>query len=501
MKRLILSILIVIPAMVWAQKGIYVKNTVSNLNIPQITWQTTLKLDSNDFHIYRATIKEKKFSEIKTTHYIKPSDGSDTLELIVMDTTLTNKAIYLYYIQVMSDGKSITSVTAMAHNFGFIPSPQLLSFKSTPLTDRKAVKLDWKVSSPQLIRNLTLFRSKSYDTGYIKVGDFAADITTFTDVIPIANEAWFYFIEIHNWFGGVTRSIRTPAFATFAEKPIPPQNMHATIKNDTVYIDWKNVSRNIIGYRVFRSVDDKPFMQLHEMQPGIKEKIVFTDQGKEVNKAIKLSYFIRNVSDGFVESNPTDTITFYMPEHKPVLPPNEVDYITLPDGTLKLLWMPPEKGLVLAYNIYLLDSTGNAAKLNEEPLAQNWYTDSLYRRDGKYTYQVEGVGMNNKISEHRASVTIYRYNPQLHVILDIKRYKEGLTVSWKQPFNPHIQKVMLYKQSGNNKPVLFKSFTDNSDRSVYDSDVQHNNTYQYLLKAEMKNGDTVILNDGVQIAF
>jgi hypothetical protein len=422
-------------------------------------------------------------------------------ELFVFDTTLTEKAIYLYYVKIKSGGKTFVSSMAMAHNFGIIPPPQITSFKATPLTDRKAVRLEWQVSSPRLINSLTLYRSRSYDTGYVKVGDFAADITTFTDVIPIANEPWFYYLEIHNWFGGTSQSVRVPAFATFAEKPIPPQNVHSHFKNDTVFIDWKNVSRNIIGYRVYRSVDDKPFMQLHEMQPGVKEKMFFTDTGKEVSKAIKLRYYIRNVSDGFVESNSSDTVNFYLPEHKPVFPPDEADYVVLPDKTIKLLWIPPKKGLTLAYNVYLTDENGKKTKLNKYPLAQNSFSDTVYRKAGKYIYEIEGIGINGKYSGNKTQISVYRYNSDLHVIIDIKRYKEGLSISWRKPLNPHIKKILLYKQSGNNKPLLFKQFTENTDKTVYDNEVQYGNGYQYILKAELDNGDTTVLNDGVQIIF
>lgn len=500
MKRILIYILLLFPVLINAQT-IGVKECINSIDHPVIRWYSVGSVDTTEFKVFRADIKSKQYKQINTIHYVTFLENNDTVLFTVIDTTLTKKGIYLYYIEAVRFRKTVRSEIAMGHNYGLLPEPQVTAFNTTPLTDRKAVKLDWEVTLPQMISSLTLYRSRWYDTGYVKIADFSADINTFTDVIPVANEPWFYFLEISNWFGGTTKSVRTPAFATFAEKPIPPQNIYSKFRNDTVFIGWQNVSRNIIGYRVFRSVDGKPFRQLHEMQGGTAENILFTDQDDAVKKAVKLSYFIRNVSDGFVESNSTDTLVFYLPEHKPVLPPNQVDYIQLPNGNLKLLWMPPEKGLVLAYNIYLTDSVNKTVKLNPDPVASNWYTDSVYRGKGKYIYQVEGVGMNNKLSENKAMVTFYRYNPEVHVILNIKKYREGLSVSWKKVPDTHIVKVMLLKQWGNNKPELLKTFTDNIDRDIYDKDVQHGNTYQYLLKGVFENGDAVLLNDGVQIYF
>lgn len=134
-------------------------------------------------------------------------------------------------------------------------------------------------------------------------------------------------------------------------------------------------------------------------------------------------------------------------------------------------------------------------------MVQNSFTDSVFRKAGKYTYEVEGIGFNNRKSVHRTAITVYRYQPNIHIIIDLKRKENGIAVSWKKPLNPHVSKLLLYKQFGNNKAVLYKTFDANKDMEFIDTNLQHGNTYLYSLKAKMVNGDKIVLNDGVEIGY
>ena len=499
MKQVLFILAILIPALAYSQT-VRVKEAMSDLNSPQITWITTIKVDSLDFQLFRATIKEKQFHKIETIHFVKPFESSDTTEFTIVDTTLTVKGIYLYYIQLLSSNKVLKSAVAVCHNFGLIPEPQLNTFIATPLKDRKAVTLDWQLSYPQTVSSMALYRSKSYDTGYLKIADLSPKMLTYTDVIPVANEPWFYFMVIKTWFGNEISSVRIPAFATFAEKPFVPQNVHAYFEHDTVFIDWKNTGKNIIGARVYRSINKQPFVQINEMEANTVEHGHFIDYSNEVKNNTVISYFVRNVSDGFIESNSSDTINFYIAEHEPVLPPTEADYIITPDNSIKLLWVPPTTGLVIAYNLYLI-SDKDTTLLTPSSTKQNFYTDTAYRSAGKYRYEIESVGFKGKLSENRTPVTVFRYKPNLHVIIDLAKKGKGIAVSWKQPLNKHLSKVSLYKQSGDNQAVLFRSLPPTEDQTIMDNDVQHGITYLYKLVGMMQNGDEITLNKGVQIRY
>ncbi len=500
MKKILIIAVLFLPVFLQGQI-IKVKETVSDSKFPEITWFTTGKIDTTGFKVFRASVKEKIFTGINTIHYVHPFENSDTVEFAVVDTTLVKKGIFLYYIEVSVNGKTVRSAVATGHNFGLLPRPGVTAFTATPLKDRKAVRLNWRLNYTQTVSSLELYRSNSFDTGYIKISDLPADTTGFTDVIPRANEPWFYYLVVNDFFGGKRPSTRIPAFATFAEKPFRPQNFNGKFSNDTATLTWKNTGKNIIGYRIYRSLEEGPFRQLNDMAQTLKENVKFTDVSPELKAAKKVSYYVRNVSDGFVESVSSDTLTFYIPEHEPVFPPETLDYVNGDDGNIKLLWMPPIKGTAYAYNIYLIDNNKDTLKLNNEKLGQNYYIDTILRLPGKYRYEVESIGFGNKTSDNRASITVYRYNPKVHIILNLKKKNNGIEISWKRSLNNHVVKLKLYKKQDTGKAVLKKSFDGNVDTVYLDTKVNKGDSYLYILMAELDNGNEVIANEGVEMIF
>ncbi|MCD6346169.1 MAG: hypothetical protein J7L96_01985 [Bacteroidales bacterium] len=498
MKHLNIICLLLFPTILFSQ-NITVKQSLSDSDYPEITWATTGRIDTSEFQIFRSVPKEENFSEIHTIHFIQPLEKSDTTEFTVIDTTLSTKGIFTYYIQVKRNGKPMDSETAVAHNFGMIPKPKLSFLTSAAIKDRKAIRLSWKLSNPVTVSSMSLYRSQYYDSAYMKIAELGVDMETFIDVAPIANEPLYYYVVIHDYFGNHITSVRTPAFATFAEKPIRPQNVQGEYSKDTIHLIWKNTGANIIGYRVYRSLNNKAFHVVNDMSANISKGQIFTDPVNTLSSVTKIAYYIKNVSDGFLESNSSDTLRFYIPEHEKILPPAELDRFVYPNGNVRLLWIPPEEGLALGYNIYLETPNGKTKKLNNEIIKLNYFTDSVYRSNGKYTYFVESVGVMNKVSNNTINTTIYRHSSQIHIILDLMKQRNGISISWKKSLNKHITKLQLYKQYGNNKAEIVKSFTNEDDVAYLDTKLNPNTTYFYKLIAIMQNGDKIIVNNGVEM--
>jgi hypothetical protein len=492
--------MIFIPSILFGQK-IRLKESVSDSNSPQMVWLTTGAIDSVEFNVYRSKAGKSNFNPINTIHFAHEFDGSDTIEFTVIDTTLQEKGLFEYSIEIQRNGKTVHSEIALGHNFGLLPKPHLTNFTATPLTDRKAIQLKWSIDYSETISSLELYRSRNYDDGYIKVTDLPVDTSSFTDVVPVANEPWFYFIVMNDFFGSKTQSVRIPAFATFSEKPFQPQNIHGNFRNDSIIIDWKNTGANIIGYRVYRSNKGNPFQLVSDMEENVSDTAIFIDTSEVVKNSVLLKYYICNVSDGFVESTPSDTLSFYILAHEQVLAPQIPDFITDENGNIKLLWMPAAGNSVRGYNIYLTAPESEPVKLNDSLFAQNSYTDTVFRSPGKYIYEVESVGFNNKVSGNKSATTVYRYPLRVHVILDVKKQNGGFAISWKQPLNNHIKTITLEKQTEDGKVTELKTVANISDTSVTDKDLKNGNTYLYKLTATLDSGDKIILNEGVEMIW
>ncbi len=470
---------------------------------PDLCWQAASRPDTTAFRIFRAPVRDKRFTEIHTLHYTEPFPSGDSVMFHVIDTTLTAKGIYLYYIQAPYAGQTVTSATAMGHNLGLIPRPRLIRFKAEPLTDRKAVRLSWQLNYSPTVNILRLYRSKNYEDGYVRIAELNPSDTTYIDRVPKANEPWFYFIEILNYFGGTDRSVRLPAFATYKEKPFPPVDMNVTRENGTVTFQWRNVGDNVVGYHVYRSVNERPFRLMHEMIPvGTDENIRFVDSSGAVRRAQRLRYYVRHVSDGFVESNITDTIDLYLPENQPVYPPPQADYVRGPGEHIKFLWMPDKRGLNLAFNLYLQTPADSIRKLNAEPLYTNAYeTDTYTWPEGRYVFWIEAVGINGKRSARQTPVTftVMHQPPAIH--LDISRADEGFLIRFNMPAGYGLHSVVLYKQSGRNKPVRLANFSGEGPKEFYDKNVRPRQMYTYFLTAVSATGKEIRNGHQVDVRF
>ncbi len=500
MKKLFLILILSLPTVLFGQI-IRLKSSVSDGSMPEMVWTTTAKIDTVEFNVFRSVAGKNNFSEIFTIHFAHEFETSDTTEFTVIDTTLEEKGLYEYSISAKINGASVHSEITMAHNYGILPKPHLKSFNAEPLADRKAILLKWELAYAKTVSSLQLFRSSKYDSSYIKVTDLPVDTGKFIDVVPVANEPWFYFIVINDFFGGKIQSVRIPAFATFSEKPFRPHNIHGKFSNDSILIDWENTGGNIIGYRVYRSINQNPFLLLSDMKDNVLKNAVFIDTSEVVKKSVQLRYYICNVSDGFVESTPSDTLSFYITEHEPVLAPETPDYIVDTNGNVKLLWMANPASADIGYNVYLTPSDGNTLKLNEKMVSQNSFTDTVLRAPGKYFYEIESVGLNNKVSANKSGVTVYFYPLKIHVIIDVSRQSNGFAISWKRPLNRHIKKLELEKQTEDGKTTLLKTVNNTSDVIVTDKGLKSGNTYLYKLSATLDNGDKIVVNKGVSIIW
>jgi hypothetical protein len=499
MKTLKILLLVLIP-LVFKGQTIFLKKSESTGTIPEIVWEGEGFSDITGFKIFRASVKNKTFKEIKTIHFANDTLKNGSVEFTVFDTTLTEKGIFVYFIRVNANGKEIKSPPAYGHNLGYIPAPSVARFKGTPSKDKKAIELNWLLNYSGTLSSIALYRSNKYDSGYVKVTDLASDATNYTDMVPLANEPWFYFLELHDYFGGIYPSVRIPAFATFAEKPFAPMNIRCRVSGDSVVIRWKSSGANIIGYRVFRSLNGKPYSLINEMTSLKNEDVTFVDSDIMLKKTVKAKYYVLNVSDGFVESNSSDTVSAFFAAHVPLNPPATIDNVINKDGSVKIIWIPSDEGFSDAFDIYIADSEGVKTKLNDKPVTDNYYVDTVLRSPGKYFYEVKTLA-SDRVSENSAITVVYRKAEDINIIMNVVKKKDGLNISWVKPLNTNVEKLKLYKQNGKNKAQLLKAFSASEDVSFDDKNVTRGKTYLYKLIAKLKNGEEVIANRGVQMEF
>lgn len=497
----ILFIIIIFSTQVYCQNLRVYK--VENLgNSPKIEWyQTGKDINSKDISIWRTSLSENSFDSIQTINYVN-RQKKDTLLYTIIDTTLTKKAIYKYFIRLKEiDKKSNASDIAITHNMGNIASPKVVLFNVTSSKTKKAIELNWELNNDFSVRTLSIFRSSHHEKGFVKIAELGKDETSYIDNVSLSNHNYFYFIQIADYFGYQYPSPATPGFCTFKQKPLSPKNLEIKKTNNEVELSWKNLESSLSGYKVYRSIGKEDFKPLHVMQTSNKLNETFVDKlPTKVKDYNNIRYYVVNTGDSYLDSNTSDTLSVFIEHNIKPVPPKEFDAVKQENNQVKLLWSLPNQHEIIGYNVYLVKP--KLQKLNTEiiPRLQNYFLDENMRQSGQYQYAIESVNNLNQISSYRTKTSTSILSPYFHLVVDTQATKETFQLQWKQLNTKLINNIKLYRQEEEQTPKLLKQF-ENVDTTYTDNQLIKDRAYFYSFYAELVNGENVLLNDRIAIKF
>lgn len=498
--KTIISILLVLTTTIVVSQNLKVYKVTNGDERPKLEWYTTgVDQESYPFSVWRATVDSDVFDTIHTLSFID-KHIKDTVIYTVIDTTLIEKGIYRYYISLDTrEGTTVSSPLVYGHNMGFIQNPQVISMDVVSSKTRKAIDISWQLTNNFSVRSLSLFRSSHAEKDFIKIAELDGKATSYSDMVPLSNHNYFYFLLIADFFGYTQPSVPVPGFCLFEQQPYPPQHLSLKNQNDIINLSWQNIERNLSGYQVFRSIADGPFVPLHVMQTSNELEVSFVDSvSVGILKSSMIRYYVLNFSDSYTESNPSDTVSVYFKKKELPLPPDQFDAIVLEDGRVKLIWERTKSRSIIGYNIYLTAPEQKLLNNDLIPANTNYFTDSTMHTSGLYSYAIEAVGEGQLVSELKAMATVNILTPYYHLVVDMKLTDKIAELSWKAFSTDAVKNISLYRQEDEQTPVLLKQF-DNVDAIFKDDKLASGKSYYYMFYGELKNGEKVLLNDNLGV--
>lgn len=501
MKNILTIGLIFIISSLYSQ-DLRVYSVQNTENKPRLEWyQTGKDLKEAKFSVWRTAIKANVFDSIQTLHYVD-TRKTDTLIYTVLDTTLTKKALYKYYILLeQEDKRAMASPVVFGHNMGYIPSPRVVSLKVNSSKTKKAIDLTWKLNHNFSVRTLSLFRSSHHEKDFVKIAELAGDETSYTDNVPLSNHNYFYFILIADYFGYQQPSVPTPGFCSFKQKPLAPKNFSLHQNDSLMLLSWQNIESSLSGYKVYRSVGKEQFRPLHVTQISSKLKQSLTDTvSLPTENDCTIRYYVVNVGDSFMDSQTSDTLGVFFKRKVKPLPPTEMDAIVQKNNQVKLMWPLVKKGNVIGYNIYI--TTPKLQKLNKQliPPKQNFFIDKTMRKSDQYGYAVESVGKDRDVSKFMTKALATILSPYFKLVVDSHKSKEAFEIIWKALPTNQIVNIKLYRQEEEQTPVLLQKF-DNVDATFADDTLDKDKVYFYSLYADLNNGESIMLNNRISVKW
>jgi len=501
-KTVVLFLAMLSPAILSGQQ-VQALQSLNRGNFPELQWYSLEPPASSDFQVFRKAIKDQEYREIYTIRMT--SSRSDTLLYRVIDTTLIDKALYQYYLQFALDGDTILlSESLYAHNLGNIPAPAVVSFTTQSAPDRKAIVLNWKLNYDFTVKSLALFRSRDYENGYELIAHLPPDATTYTDPVRVSNEAYFYFIQVRDFFGYQVPGVRVHGICTYAEKPYPPLDFSAKEEDGNVSLNWRNAGNNVIATRIYRKIGIAAAFHPVEGSIYSSEKHGhFSDTAISHFSGEEVSYYAVNISDGFLKSGTSDTLSLTIRGNIYVAPPTELRCLQDSLQNVLLIWTSPETDPnIKGFNVYRSLNGDAPLQLNREllPYDINYFTDPTAKNGAVYQYEVESVSITGNESVSRTKA-VYQGEPEdQNILVTHTILTTGIELSWLPNSMTGIKEIMIYRQAFNEKPVLLKKLAA-EDTSFTDLKVLPGKSYVYILTAGMENGEEKPLNQGVFVNY
>ena len=503
MKKIIVLFLMMLSPVLLPGQMVQVLQSLNRGDFPELRWYSLAAPASPDFQIFRKAMKDLEFREIKTIRMAE--SRRDTLLYRVIDTTLIDKALYEYYLRFSLDGDSVLiSESLYAHNLGNIPAPAVVSFTTQSATDRKAIVLNWKLNYDFTVRSLALFRSRDYEKGYELIAHLPPDATTYNDPVSLSNEAYFYFIQVRDFFGYQVPGVRVHGICTYAEKPYPPMDFSAVEEDGHVSLKWRNVGNNVIATRIYRKIGNTgAFYPLEGSIYSSEKHGHFSDTVISHYSGEEVSYYAVNISDGFLKSGTSDTVTLAIRGGIAVAPPTELRCLQDSLQNVLLIWTSPEMDPnIKGFNVYRSVNDDEPQRLNREllPYDMNYFTDPTAQNGVLYQYEIESVSITGKESINRTKAVYKGEVEEENILVSHTILTNGVELSWLPTSLPGIREILIYRQAQNEKPVLLKKLPA-SEVLYTDFKVLVGKYYIYILVARMENGEERVLNQGVVVNY
>jgi len=159
-----------------------------------VRWYVTRQSSLSSFLVYRRVFGKGSYQRLDITRGFNIS--RDTIYLIASDTAVQNPALYEYYIRPLDiyGNRGPESAAVSAGTLGSVSYPVPDYFNARGKDKDHQVELSWKFSETGYLRSIEVYRSSAFDGGYMRIARLSPKDTSFTDIVPVANENYWYYL-------------------------------------------------------------------------------------------------------------------------------------------------------------------------------------------------------------------------------------------------------------------------------------------------------------------
>jgi hypothetical protein len=471
-----------------------------------LQWYVPEQRRLNTFALYRRVFGLGDFEKIP----VKKGYNSlrDTLFIVAVDSTAKNPGYYEYYLKPMdvygNPGPASDVIGTGPMTDAALTVPIYLRARGSE--SNHEVKIAWKFGNGKYIRGIELYRSSDFDSGYIKIAQLPPTDTSYVDVVPVANENYYYYMQIQGPFEKTYPSAKISAmFKKAGEKPAPPSETGAETVRGGVKVYWTYSEPYLKGFYVFRYVYEKAeYEQVSGLIPPGSKIYSFTDSSKsltgnqEYRYAIKAMNDVELLSDFSVSASATPGI---MAE---VVTPLNLS-ISKKENSALLIWDDLSKAEpnLLGYKVYRKEiNEKNFTQLPNDTLSRlkNHYSDSTALEGKSYVYAVSAIDFYGNESAKSFSAYYTREQAVLTppTILRAVNTDEGILVLWGQVADKNISAYKIYRDSEEGNTILIANLKPENDQYL-DKSAINGKLYIYQISLVTANDKESAKSKGISV--
>ncbi|MDF1561201.1 MAG: hypothetical protein P1P83_13500 [Bacteroidales bacterium] len=471
-----------------------------------VRWYVTGESNLSSFLVYRRVFGQGGYQRMDISRGFNVSQ--DTIYLIAADTAVQEPALYEYYIRPLDiyGNSGPESEVVSAGTVGSVSYPVPDYFNARGGAKDHQVELVWKFSVTGYLSSIELYRSKSYDTGYMRIARLSPNDTSFTDIVPVANENFWYYLITVGPNGNSTPSAKVSAmFRNSGEKPLPPEETGAESIKGGVKVYWSCQEPYAKGFYVYRYVyETAEFEQVSGLIPAGAEIYSFADTARYLQGNEVYRYAVRTVNDVDQLSDYSETASASPGKKATVGSPMNLR-ITVRDKGILLIWddMRPTEPVLLGYKVFRKeDPDGRYELLPGDTLKNdlNFYRDTSLVTGKRYRYTVTAIDFYGNESPQSVSVS---YVPEASTVIapEILRAvntKEGILVSWGQVTDEKAVAVKVYRSRPGMNPLPVITLQKTSDEYL-DKSVSEGELYTYEISVINEGDRESLHSSGVTV--
>ncbi|MHC1706921.1 MAG: fibronectin type III domain-containing protein [Bacteroidales bacterium] len=454
-----------------------------------------------DCKVIRGHLFRNNFKEIRVPKSYTKKNGK--MILTVMDDDVIRDMPYSYFV-VPFDLMGTFGIPSDTVNVNNAAEKSLRTyfrdFKANSLDKEDGIQLTWKLSDPEGIISIDIYRSDSYDGEYKLIGSVGPGSAEYIDYSVEAVKGYFYQCQFN---GNYIRSFPTPRIPAMlhASKPnlFPPAGPDASVSGNTVRLTWQKQDADNHGYYIYRGNGFDGELLLYSGLIASKDTMVsFTDSLKPSDTTRTYSYAVVDVNTSYALSSPSERVTVQIPAG--ILPVPTGLTARYQDGIVLLIWdnIFDKNNYITGYNIYrrVEDASGKEVEkeklinTNPTPYGLNYLKDGNITEGNTYIYSAVAIGLSPEIKSPACLPAICRIPENLPFSpsnLRIFSSEDQVLLQWDNVVGENPEYIIIRRLNADKTLTEFKvSYSDTSE--YVDKDIKKGSIYYYELISVDRKG-------------